>query len=159
MSIAATIAVPFDITINGQRGKLHPVSLYELGQCEASYVAYLTRQAFEATEGLSAACRKEALEAAAAKAADLEVDAMPVFEWIVGTSEGLCRCLAACIVLEGGEYISPRHAGQWHTASGGNKQGSITDKWLIASKLRSDPTEAAPAAQTNESTEAGDSGQ
>lgn len=159
MSIAATLAQPFEIIVEGKRGKLHPVSLFELGVVESSYVAYLTRQALEATEGLSPQCRKEALEAAAAKTADLDIDAMPVFEWIVGTSEGLCRCLAACIELDSGEYVSPRLAGKWHAANGGNNQGSVTDKWLIASKLRSDPTEAAQAAQTSESTEAGDSTQ
>jgi len=155
MSIASTLALPIDIVISGKKAKLNPVSLYELGLAESSYIAYVTRQAYEATEGLPQSVRQEALQAAATKIADLDVDAMPVFEWVVGTSEGLCRMLAACIETADGSVVSAREAGRWHRENGGNEPGSITDKWLIASKLRSDPTEAATAAnETNESGEA-----
>lgn len=154
MSVSSALALPIDIKINGRKAKLNPVSLYELGLAESSYVAFLTRQAYEATEGLPKQTRQEALDAAAYKAADLDIDAMPVFEWVVGSSEGLCRMLAACIETEDGSYVSPRDAGKWHTQNGGNEPGSVTDKWLIASKLRSDPTEAVQATASSESGEA-----
>lgn len=156
MSIQSVLGQAVPITIDGRRGKLHPLGLYEVGVCESSYIAYCRRQTLKSTMGLPEIERIKSIDLEIAHVATLDTDATPIFEWIIGSHEGLCEALSSCIELDDRSAVSPRECGRWYMESGRDGEGSPTFKWMVASKLRPDPTEAAPAAETTKSDEAAD---
>jgi hypothetical protein len=149
MGIQSSLGQPIPITIGGQKAKLHPMSLYEVGLLESSYIAYCRRQSLESTLGLPDVERIRALNAEIEHIATLDIDATPIFEWVIGSHEGLCRALSICIETPTGQ-VSPREAGNWDMESGKDSDESPTCQWMIASRLRSDPTDPAePAGESD----------
>lgn len=148
MSNASTLGQPIPIVIGGMNVRLHPLSIYEIGIAESFYVSKVRREALQSTLGIPAE-RESALLAAADHIAELDTDASPVTEWIMGSFEGLTIALASCMEGPAGWTPSHRDVGRWYMENGGQNDGSPVQQWLIASRLRSDPTEGGERPPTN----------